>query len=173
MICIDYIQGELNIFSIYRFMLSVSHIEEFDLSSLYDTRVQGGFTSSLIHYILYFMWLGSSHLFSYKCMYAGGANFTSLLFMNVISHICLYFLFFLRPIVDELTKGGEVFGEFIYAYLLFISFPCLSKKGKRIWWVYACLFSYLCIYVLFDLCILLNIFMIIAMHELRGSFFEA
>jgi len=32
-------QGELNISSIYRFMLSVSYIEELDISSLCDTRV--------------------------------------------------------------------------------------------------------------------------------------
>ena len=41
------------------------------------------FTSPFIHCILCFMWLGFSHLFSYKCMYAGGVNCTSLLFMNV------------------------------------------------------------------------------------------
>ena len=38
-ICIAYMQGELNIFSTYRFMLSVSYIEELDNSSLCDTRV--------------------------------------------------------------------------------------------------------------------------------------
>ena len=43
------------------------------------------FTSPFIHCILCFIWLGFSHLFSYKCMYAGGVNFTSLLFMNVSS----------------------------------------------------------------------------------------
>ena len=30
------------------------------------------FTFSFIHCILCIMWLGSSHLFSYKCMYVGG-----------------------------------------------------------------------------------------------------
>ena len=39
LICIDYMQGELNISSTYRFMLSVSCIEELDISSLCDTRV--------------------------------------------------------------------------------------------------------------------------------------
>ena len=38
---IAYMQGKLNIFSIYIFMLSVSHIEEFDRSSLCLTRVGG------------------------------------------------------------------------------------------------------------------------------------
>ena len=39
LICIAYMQGELNISSIYRFMLNVSCIEELDISSLCDTRV--------------------------------------------------------------------------------------------------------------------------------------
>jgi len=34
-----YMQEEFNIFSIYRFMLSVSQIEELDISSLFGTRV--------------------------------------------------------------------------------------------------------------------------------------
>ena len=34
-----YMQGELNISSTYRFMLSVSSIEELDISSLWDTHV--------------------------------------------------------------------------------------------------------------------------------------
>ena len=48
-----------------------------------------------------------------------------------------------RPFVDELTKRGEEFREFIYAFL------------------YRCL------------CILLNIYLFIVMHELRESFYEA
>ena len=39
LICIVYMQRELNISPIYRFMLSVSYIEEVDISSLCDTRV--------------------------------------------------------------------------------------------------------------------------------------
>ena len=39
LIYIAYMQGELNISSIYRFMLCVSCIEELDISSLCDTRV--------------------------------------------------------------------------------------------------------------------------------------
>jgi len=38
-ICIAYMQGELNISSTYRFMMSVSSIDELDNSSLCDTRV--------------------------------------------------------------------------------------------------------------------------------------
>ena len=85
LICFAYMQGKLNIFSIYRFMLSVSHIE--DLTALlYVLHVcRGSFTSPFIYCILCFMWLGFSHPFSYKCMYTRGVNFTSLLFMNVYS----------------------------------------------------------------------------------------
>ena len=39
LICIDYMQGELNISSTYRFMLSVSSNEELNISSLCGTRV--------------------------------------------------------------------------------------------------------------------------------------
>ena len=39
LIWIDYMQGELNISSTYRFMLSVSYIEELNISSLCGTRV--------------------------------------------------------------------------------------------------------------------------------------
>ena len=39
LIYIAYMQGELNISSTYRFMLSVSYIEELDNSSLCGTRV--------------------------------------------------------------------------------------------------------------------------------------
>ena len=39
LMCIAYMRGELNISSTYRFMLSVSYIEELNISSLCDTRV--------------------------------------------------------------------------------------------------------------------------------------
>ena len=39
LMCIAYMQEELNISSTYRFMLSVSYIEELDNSSLCGTRV--------------------------------------------------------------------------------------------------------------------------------------
>ena len=87
LICITYMQGELNIFSIYRFMLSVCQLRSLT-ALLYVLHVcRRSFTSPFIHFILCFMWLGFSHLFSYKCMYVRGVNFTSLLFMNGISHI--------------------------------------------------------------------------------------
>ena len=71
------------------------------------------------------MWLGFSHLFSYKCMYAGGVNLTSLIFMNVYSIYTfivliyakrekniIYALYYLYPFVDELTKKGRDILEF-------------------------------------------------------------
>ena len=113
---------------------------------------RGRFTSSLIHCILCFMWLGSSHLFSYKCMYTEGVNFTSLLFMNVYHiYISLLFDLFFAPLLMNWQKREEEFGEFIYACLFY--FLVYAKRGERIWWVYACLFPSLCIYVLFGLCI--------------------
>ena len=66
----------------------------------------------------------------------------------------IYFLLFdyLHPFVNELTKGRENFSEFIYACLILVFMH-----------IYFCL-----IYVLS-----LNISIFIAMHELRGSFYEA
>ena len=72
-------------------------------------------------------------------MYAGGVNFTSLLFMNIY-RIYLYYLFFLRPFVDELTKRGRSILR--VCICMFIS---LCKKGEKTW--YAWLFPCLCIYV--------------------------
>ena len=48
------------------------------------------------------------------------------------------------PFVDELTKRGEEFRQFIYAYMF-----------------------------VFTLCMSLNNYLFIAMHELRESFYEA
>ena len=57
---------------------------------------------------------------------------------------------------------------------------CFMQKGEKDF-VYArrgeefggCLSPCLCIYVCLALCTLLNILLFIAMHELRGSFYEA
>jgi len=64
-------------------------------------------------------------------MYTGEANLSSLLFMNVY-YISSLLFDCLHPFVDELTK-----------------------RGRRIYRVYICMFKYLylCIYVLFSLCI--------------------
>ena len=130
---------------------------------------------------------------------AGGVNFMSLLLMNVY---CIYLLawfdkkgenffwVYLCPFVNDLTKRGREIWRFIYVYLFhflvlykkgekdFESFVyaymfCLCKKGRRIWWVDACLSPYLCIHFCLVLYTLLNILLFIVMHELRGSFYEA
>ena len=124
-------QGELNIFSMYRFMLSVSHIEELDplLYVLYVCRES--FTSPFIHYILCFMRLRFSHLFSYKYMYAGWVNFTSILFMNVYSIYTLLFWF--------MQKERKI----LFMSLTFVPlYWWIDKKGREIW-------SFICMFVLF------------------------
>ena len=130
-------------------------------SLLYVIHVcRGSFTSPLIHYILCVMWLGSSHLFSCNACMQGGVNFMSLLFMNVYYIYILIVWFVFCPFVDDLTKKGRSIWR-VYI-CMFILFSRLCKKGEKN------LVS-LCIYVLFGLCISLNIFMFIAMHELSGS----
>ena len=98
------------------------------------------FTYVFIHYILCFMWLGFSHLFSYKCMYVGGVNFTSLLFMNVYS---IYTF-----IVWCLQKGRKI----KFMSLLFVPLCWwIDKKGERyfgVWYMHVCL----CMFVYMHVC---------------------
>ena len=138
-------------------------------SLLYVTHVcKGSLTSLLIHCLLCIMWLGSSHLFS--CNACMQWELTLCLSLSMyIAYISLL-LVFLSPLCWWIDKKGEKYFESLYMHVYFFVY---AKRGKRIWWVYACLFPYLCIYVLFGLCISLNIFMFIAMYELRGSFYEA
>ena len=144
------------------------------------------FISPFINCILCFMWLGFSHLFSYKCMYAGWVNFTSLLFMNVYRIYILIVWFIFRLFIDELTKRGR--SIWWVNICMFILFPRLYKKGEKNL-VSLCMFIFIigiCIYVfiyaegekhslLMHVYVehSLNIFIFIAMHELRGSFYEA
>ena len=79
-------------------------------------------------------------------MYAGGANFMSLLFMYVY-RICICIVWLSSPFIDELTKRGEEFREFI----CMLSICCL------------------CIYVLFCLCILLNILIVYSYAWVKGE----
>ena len=138
-------------------------------------------------------------------MYAGGVNFTFLLFMNVY-HIYLFILscqkegkdflkFCFCPFVDDWQKGENDFDICMFlfytrrgrrnlenllmlVYLQLVSYMhvyfsigirahmfSLCKKGRSI--------LHLCIYVLFGLCIHWISLLFIAMHELRGSFYEA
>jgi len=145
LICIAYMQGELNIFAIYRFMLSVS----LSLTALFYVLhvCRRSFISPFINCILCVMWLGSSHLFFMQCMYAGGVNFTSFLFMNIFRISIYIFIvcfiwkggehFFNAPLLIFVVwqKGGEFF--FVYAPLL-IFFE--KNGGVDCFW----LFAYLC-----------------------------
>ena len=122
-------QGKLNIFSLYRFSW-VYFIFKWLTFLWYVLHVcSRSFTSPFIHCILCFMWLGFSHLFSYKCMYAEGVNFMSLLFMNVYSIytfiVCFmhkgrkilfmpFIVLCLYPFIDELTKRGERYFGVLY-----------------------------------------------------------
>ena len=101
-------------------------------------------------------------------MYVGGVNFTSLLFMNVYRIYIFIAWFVFAPLLMNWQKRGEGFWEFIYACL----FSCLwiyvlfnAKRGKEFDEFYACLYIYVCLV----LCTSLNIFMFIVMHELRGA----
>ena len=86
-----------------------------------------------------------------------------------------------------IDKKGENDFEFIYAYIEFMhfmflqngenDFESLYKKGekvfgKRIFNLCMFLSPSLCIYICLLLCTSLNIYLIIVMHELRGSFYE-
>ena len=132
-------------------------------------------------------------------MYAGGVNFTSLFFMNVYRiyisllfdlfsplcwwfdkkgernfgvYICMYASSFSFPCFIQ--KWGEGFWSFIYAcFLVYAYMFCLYKKRRSIWRVYLYFIPHLCIYVLFSLCISLNFYLFIVVHELMGSFYKA
>ena len=138
-------------------------------------------------------------------MYAGGVNFTSLLFMNVYRIYILlvwfdkrgekfFFEFIYAPLLMIWQKGGEKF-RVLYMHVYFISFFytkrrrrilriyicmfisigirahmfCLYKKGRSIY-VYFLIYAYICCLVYAYHWIFL---LFIAMHELRGSFYEA
>ena len=80
-------------------------------------------------------------------MYTGGANFTSLLFMNVYRIYIFIICLSSPPLLMNWQKGGEEFWEFMYA----------------------CVLLYLCIYVLFSLCTLLNIDIVYGYAWVKGE----
>ena len=114
-------------------------------SLLYVIHVcRGSFTSPLIYCILCFMWLGSSHLFSYKYMYAGGVNFTSLLFIYVYRIYISLLLVFPLPLCWWIDKKGEKNLVSLYMHVYFIS-SFMQKRGKE-FVIYASIFVFgLCI----------------------------
>ena len=104
------------------------------------------------------MWLGFSHLFSYKCMYAGGVNLTSLLFMNTY-HIYIFIVWFVfTPLlmIDKkrernsenvfeficMFRHSEIDFEFLCMFIFTIDIEhicfCLCKK-REVFFTYACL----------------------------------
>ena len=90
------------------------------------------------------MWLGSSHLFSYKCMYAGGVNVTSLLFMNVHRIYIFIACFSFAPLLKNWQKG-EKYLESLYACLSY--FLIYVKRGKdfdEFMHVYFHMYAYMC-----------------------------
>ena len=86
-------------------------------------------------------------------MYAGGANFTSLFFMNVYS-ICNNCLICFRPFVDELTKKGRSIWRVYICMFIFVVYAYMSKRERS---------------MLFSLCTLLNIFIVICYAWVKGK----
>jgi len=87
--------------------------------------------------------------------------------LNVFSmYIYIFIVWFVfTPLLMNWQKEGEEFREFIYACLFCMIIFLLMQKGKKNL-IYASM-------LLFRLCISLHIYLFIAMHELRGSFYEA
>ena len=95
-------------------------------SLLYVIHVcRGGFTSPLMHYILYFMWVRALSSLLHVMHVCRGANFTSLSSWMYIAYISLFLICFILPLYWWLTKREKDF-EFLYAYL-----------SVCIYWVYA------------------------------------
>ena len=159
-------------------MLSVSHIEELDISSLCDTRVQGELNIST--YALYIMfYVSQSFVIPSSCNECmQGSQLNVFLFMNVYrTYIFIVDLFFTRLLMID--KKGENDFEFIYTYLeiefIHILSLCMfyvyKKKGRRILKVYTkrgrkvfeektfflFLSPCLCIYICLVLCTSFNI----------------
>ena len=144
-------------------------------SLLYVIHVcRGSLTSPLMHCILCFMWVRILLSLFHVMHVCRGTNFTSL-FINVYCTYIFIVCFVVHPFVDDLTKRGRrilrvyiwMFVFLAYAYMF-----CLCKMGRRIW-VYACLSPFVCIHVCLIQDLSLYIYLFIAMHELRGSFYEA
>ena len=139
-------------------MLSVSQIEELDISSLCGTRVYGGLISPLIHYILCFMWLGYSHLFSCNACMQGELTLRLSSSWMFIAYIYLYCLICFRPFVDKLTKRGRsIWRVYICMFIFLFTHICFvyAKRGEEFGE-----FMHICFYLVYalywiSLCLLL------------------
>ena len=92
-------------------------------------------------------------------------------------YVCL--IFYLWAFIEYLyvfamheLRGAPmklIFNPYLYNSM---SFVIIKKEEKNLEFIYTCLslFMHIC---LFSLCASLNIFIVFAMHELRGSFYEA
>ena len=107
LIYIAYMQGELNISSIYRFILSVSCIKELDIFSLCDTLCKGSLTSPLMHCILCFMWVRVLSSLLHVMHVCRGANLLSSSSWMYITYISLLLICF-SPLCWWLTKRGRM-----------------------------------------------------------------
>ena len=130
-------------------------------------------TSPLMYCILCFMWVRVLSSLLHIMRVCRGANFPSLFFMNLYHTYNFNVLICFRPFVDELTKRGRSILRvyicmFCFSLYMHVLFSCSCKKGRRFWWVYFVVYAYI---FLFSLYTLLNIYLFIAMHELRGSFY--
>jgi len=93
-------------------------------------------------------------------MYAGGVNFTSLLFMNVYRIYILIVWFVFATLLMIWQKGGEVFGEFIYACLFYFLVYAKRKKNLMNLCMFISFYAYmfmfnLCAFIEYHYCLLL------------------
>jgi len=160
-------------------------------SLLYVIHVyKGSFTSTLMHCILYFMWVRVLSSLLHVMHVCRGANFTSLSSWMHIAYISLLFDLF-SPLYWWFDKKGEKYLMNLYMHVCFIPLFytkrgrmilrvyaymfCLMiwQKGGEVFELYACLSPYFMHICLFSLCTSLYILLFIVMDELRGSFYEA
>ena len=105
-------------------------------------------------------------------MYAGELTLRLSSSWMYIAYISLWFDLF-SPLFWWIDKKGEKFFESLYMHVYFSLF---MQNGEEEFseFIYACLIFGIYAYMfVFALCISLNIYLFIIMHELRGSFYEA
>jgi len=114
-------------------------------SPLYMIHVcRGSFTSPLMHCILCFMWLGSSHLFSCNACMQGELILRLSSSWMYIAFISLL-LVFLSPLCWWIDKKGEKYLESLYMHVYFISL--FMKKGREEFamHVYFHIYAHICV----------------------------
>ena len=100
-------------------------------SLLYVKHVcRGSLTSLLIHYILCFMWLGSTHLFSYNACMQGELTLCLSSSWMYIAYISLLFDLF-SPLCWWIDKKGEKYLESLYMHVYICCLCIYIKKGEK------------------------------------------